>query len=97
MTVCIDVVGYQRFGGSCCLHLQGGPPKRWYPTTTLHGIVTTRRPQFEFGEHGTWDKTAIYICVINCQMNNVNIMPSIQNYDQRSEVIVVQYFYRNSV
>jgi len=23
MTPCSDVVGYQNFGGSCCLHIQG--------------------------------------------------------------------------
>jgi hypothetical protein len=32
VTPCSDVVGYQRFGGTCCLHLQG--PK-------------TRKPQLE--------------------------------------------------
>jgi hypothetical protein len=48
---CSVVVGYQRFGGQCCLYLQGedssqegrrwrqqGPLKCWYPTTTLHGL-----------------------------------------------------------
>jgi len=35
------VVGYQRFGGLCCLHLQDWrtvlpSPKCWYPITTLH-------------------------------------------------------------
>jgi hypothetical protein len=23
VTSCIDVVGYERFGGICCLHIQG--------------------------------------------------------------------------
>jgi hypothetical protein len=39
------VVGYQRFRGPCCLHIQSevkwrrsqfGPLKRWYPITKLH-------------------------------------------------------------
>jgi len=47
VTPCIVVVGYQSFGGPCCLHLQGdgrqhGSPKRWRPTTTLHGITTQK-------------------------------------------------------
>jgi len=25
------VVGFQRFGGLCCLNLQSGPLKFWYP------------------------------------------------------------------
>jgi hypothetical protein len=41
--LCCVVVGYQRFGGPCCLHLQGeGPSKRWCPTTTLHGVTTSK-------------------------------------------------------
>jgi len=38
---CITVLGCQRFGEPCCLHLQGEakPPKRWYPPTTLHDIT----------------------------------------------------------
>jgi hypothetical protein len=39
VTPCSVVVGYQSFTGSCCLHLQGGPLKRWYPTTALHGVI----------------------------------------------------------
>jgi hypothetical protein len=60
-----NVVGYRRFGGPCCLHLQGeegpmkrgiateipddfytedvgskGPPKRRYPTPSLHNVIT---------------------------------------------------------
>jgi len=36
VTPCSVVVGYQNFGGPCCLSLQGyGHLKRWYPTTTL--------------------------------------------------------------
>jgi hypothetical protein len=31
------VAGYQLFRGSCCLHPH---LKRWYPTTTLHGVTT---------------------------------------------------------
>jgi len=38
----IVVVGYQRFRGPCCLHLQGEPLKRWYPTTTLHDFISQR-------------------------------------------------------
>jgi hypothetical protein len=29
MTPCSDVVGYQRFGGPCCLHLQGEVSEAW--------------------------------------------------------------------
>jgi hypothetical protein len=44
VTPCGIVVGYQRFGGPCCLHLQGEmkAPKRWYPSTTLHGVTTQK-------------------------------------------------------
>jgi hypothetical protein len=42
VTPCSDVVGYQRFGGSCRLHgqemSQQDPPKRWY-STSLHGVT----------------------------------------------------------
>jgi hypothetical protein len=31
-----EVVGYYLFGGPC-FHLHG-PPKRWYPTTSLHNV-----------------------------------------------------------
>jgi hypothetical protein len=31
-------VGYQRFGGPCCLHFQ----ERWYPTATLHDVTTQK-------------------------------------------------------
>jgi len=40
VTLCGVVVGYQRFGGPCCLHLQRGPPRCWYPTTTPHVVRT---------------------------------------------------------
>jgi len=36
------VVGYQYFRGPCCLHLQGGPLKCQYPTTTLHCVATKK-------------------------------------------------------
>jgi hypothetical protein len=38
---CRVVVGYQRFGGPSSRRRwrQHGPLKRWYPTTTLHGIT----------------------------------------------------------
>jgi len=47
VTPCSHVVGYQGFGGRCCLHLQGEDLKMeaawylkpWYPTTTLQGIT----------------------------------------------------------
>jgi hypothetical protein len=38
---CSVVVGYHRFRGSYCLHLQE-PLKRCYPTTTLHGVTTQK-------------------------------------------------------
>jgi len=37
VTPCSVAVGCRRFGGPCCLHLQG---QRWYPTATLHGATT---------------------------------------------------------
>jgi len=40
VTQCSVVIGYQRFGGPGCLHLQEGPLKRWYPTTLLQGVTT---------------------------------------------------------
>jgi hypothetical protein len=37
------VTGYQRFGGLCCLHLQGDdPPKRCYSFTTLYDVTTQK-------------------------------------------------------
>jgi hypothetical protein len=41
ITPCSVVLGYQLVRGPYCLHLQG-PLKRWYPTTTLHGITTQK-------------------------------------------------------
>jgi hypothetical protein len=41
VTPCSVVVGYKRFGGPRCLHLQG-EVKRWYPTPTLRGITTQK-------------------------------------------------------
>jgi len=49
---CSVVVGYQRFGGPCCLRLQPWrwgklcPPKRLYPTTTLHGATTQKTANY---------------------------------------------------
>jgi len=37
---CSVSVGYQRFGGPWCLHLQG--ENGWYPTATLHGVTTQK-------------------------------------------------------
>jgi hypothetical protein len=44
MTPYGDVVGYKHFGRPCCLHLQheDGSPKCWYPTTSLHGVITQK-------------------------------------------------------
>jgi hypothetical protein len=39
VTPCSDVVGYQRFGAPCFLHLQG---ECWYPNATLPGIITQK-------------------------------------------------------
>jgi hypothetical protein len=47
-TPCSVVVGYQRFGGTCCLRLPGEDGgskdlfKRWYPTSTLHGVTARK-------------------------------------------------------
>jgi hypothetical protein len=41
VTPCSDV-GYQGFGGQCCLHLQGS---RRYPTITLHDVETQKTTQ----------------------------------------------------
>jgi len=40
-------VGYQRFGGLCCLHLQG-EVGRWYPTATLYSITTQKTSNWIF-------------------------------------------------
>jgi hypothetical protein len=40
VTPCSDVVGYQRFGGQFCLHLQGEDGAASYPTTKLHGVTS---------------------------------------------------------
>jgi hypothetical protein len=42
VTPCNVAVGYQRFEGPCCLHLQG-EVKRWYRSTTLHGVTTQKQ------------------------------------------------------
>jgi hypothetical protein len=47
VTPCSVVVGYQRFRGTFCLdrhwrRRQHGPLKRWYPTTTLHGVTSQK-------------------------------------------------------
>jgi len=40
VTPCSVEIEYIRFGGSCCLHLQGEAlPRHWYPTATLHGVI----------------------------------------------------------
>jgi len=41
------VVGSERFRGPCFFHFtqkteKRGPPKRRYPTTTLHGVTTQK-------------------------------------------------------
>jgi hypothetical protein len=48
VTPCSAVVGYQRFRA---LWRQHGPLKRWYPTTTLHG-VTTPKTSWRWRQHG---------------------------------------------
>jgi hypothetical protein len=42
VTPCSVVVGYQNFRGQSSPRRwrQHVPPKRWYPTTTLHGVTT---------------------------------------------------------
>jgi len=42
VTQCSFVVGYQSFRCTCCLYFQHGPLKRWYPTTTVHGVTTQK-------------------------------------------------------
>jgi hypothetical protein len=43
MTPCSDMVKYQHFVGPCCLQLHGeGPPKHWYPTSSLHTVTTQK-------------------------------------------------------
>jgi hypothetical protein len=38
--LCSDVIRYRRFVGSYYLKVEAaGPPKRRYPTTTLHGVI----------------------------------------------------------
>jgi hypothetical protein len=44
VTPCSDVVGYQRFGGSCCLHVQGEEKKRWYFLSQHYTASELRRP-----------------------------------------------------
>jgi hypothetical protein len=41
----IVVVGYQRFGGPCCLHLHG---KDGGDMTSLHGVTTEKTPTWIF-------------------------------------------------
>jgi hypothetical protein len=42
VTPCNVAVGYKDCRGPWCLCLQSGPLKRWYPTTTLHGVTTQK-------------------------------------------------------
>jgi hypothetical protein len=70
-----DVVGYQHFGGPCCHHLQcsedkhmqHGPPKRWYPTTSLHSIRNQKTK--------TWILTAVekWSLTITSTWNNSDV------------------------
>jgi hypothetical protein len=39
--LCSAMVGYQRFGGSCCLHLQG-----WSQPITLHSTTTQKTTNY---------------------------------------------------
>jgi len=41
---CSDVIGYQHFRGQCFLlhYPEDGPLKRWYPTTSQHGVRTQK-------------------------------------------------------
>jgi len=44
VTTCGVMVGYQCFGGPCCLQgkVHSAPPKHWYPTVSLHGVITQK-------------------------------------------------------
>jgi len=46
VTLCSSVlVGYHRFRGSCCFHLQQyESPKHLYRTITLHGVTHQKTP-----------------------------------------------------
>jgi len=54
VTTCSVMVGYRRFGGARCLHLQGevttwrwhGPLKHRYPTTTLPRVTTQKNSNY---------------------------------------------------
>jgi hypothetical protein len=50
VTSCNVAVGYKRFGGPFCLHLQGDTwsSKRWYPTTTLHCVSGLTQPPIQW-------------------------------------------------
>jgi len=48
---CSVEVGYHHFGGLCCLHLEQGLPKYWFPITVLHSITTQKT--------STWIFTAV--------------------------------------
>jgi hypothetical protein len=40
VTQCSVVEEYRSFGVLSYFYLQYGPPKRWYPTATLHGVTS---------------------------------------------------------
>jgi len=42
------VFGYQHFRGPYCLHLQHGPLKCWYPSTSLHVVTTQKTSTYKY-------------------------------------------------
>jgi len=59
VTSCGVVVGYQRFRGPCCLHLQddGGPLKLWHATIILQGVTTPKTWTWNLSHFGCFAPT----------------------------------------
>jgi len=52
VTPCTVEIGYQLFGGPCCLYLQSeksiGSKKRWCPPKSLHVVITQKGQLLDF-------------------------------------------------
>jgi len=59
VTPCSVVVGYQSFGGQFWRWRQHGLPKHWYPTTTLHDVISQKISTWIW----TWVSCKIWVMI----------------------------------
>jgi len=81
------VVVYKRFGGPCCLHLQG-PPRRLYPTTTVHGAPNQKTTDLTTGTLGCWthrrsrNRSRVESVILIVMISDVTSSAGINNVEQ---------------